>query len=1224
MNPGPDSRPANGFFIMSFSFKKSFDFIFFREAVPAIRLARLRPLESEDLPSQPAELQTAAIPPALFTTSVESGPALLMGIVRALKKQLSVSLLLAMIYALCILSGPLLVYSLVDFVRDAASGKALLSQGLWAGLLLCLTTAATGLLQHHYFFNCLKLVQIIVSAMNIRIYRQGLLLTRKAKMNRQTGDVVNLLGTDSDILSFFQFEMVEFIIRVFMIISASAMLIYLLGWAGVIGLGTLMLIAPLAHRIAKRYRIYDDEIMAHRDSRVSLMSSILSGIRIVKYFAWEKEMLSEVDQIRVKEIAARRKLFNIMGGSTLIYFGGSLLIGVVSFVSALLMGQTLDAPTLFSALALFGILDSSIGILSEIVSIIVSGRVSADRIAAFLRDPVFAEKIITESKGATGFVAKGASFQFEDGDEPVLKDLNLSIRAGESVAVIGSVGSGKTALLLSLLGEVPQVNGEFCWTDGSNQPSFGYVPQEALIMNGTLRENIELGINVDPSRLERAIAASALEHDIRLLSGGLEAEIGEQGINLSGGQKQRVNLARAACREADILLLDDPVSAVDFHTENAVMDNLIFGLWEKKTRIVVTHRLHHLDRFDRVLFLHRGTVVGDGHYKELLETNAAFRIFLQRSERSDHELETKPVATAEGGKTKLDESVRLTDDETRQVGSVQFTVYKNYAKAWLGEKPYRMAIVLLVMSAFAIGIPVLQQWWIAYWSDHKAHLDLTMLQAVLIWSGLGLLAVISALFFQRMWLLRAQSAGRVIHDSSISALLKSPLNYFDRTPIGRILNRFSRDMDSVEREIAQNLERTIGPILHTLAAVLIIVVNVPLLIVVIAPALIAYYALQRLYRSASRDAQRLASIARSPRFAFFKESLQASALIRAHGQTEVFVKKYEVLLSNYLKRFYGSILFNRWFSSRIPMLGGAITFGLISAILWLSQSGKITAGIAGLTLVYALRLCDHLNNAIRSFTVVESNMIGVERLSELRHLPAEVEPSVNVFEDEQWPREGEIRFENVSVRYASHLPLVLKDCDFTLKARQKIGIIGRTGAGKSTLFQVLYRFIPPTSGRVWIDGVDASTIPLERLRRSLAIIPQDPVLFQGTLRSNIDRFRVYSDDSLWTALRRAHLEEWVRSLPGGLETELKESGSNFSQGQRQQVCLARALLLNTKIIVLDEATASVDVVTDALIQQTLRDECKDKTVLIIAHRLETLSLCDRVIEMRDGQPHFIR
>jgi ABC-type multidrug transport system fused ATPase/permease subunit len=1208
--------------------KKYFDFVFFRAAVPALRLARHRPLESHDLPAPPSSLNPEALPQGLFTIPVSSGMALLRGIIAVLRKELCLSLLLALAYAACVLSGPLLVYSLVDFVRDAAVGKAELSQGLWAGLGLCVTTSLTGMLQHHYFFNCLKLWQMIVTAMNLRIFRHGLLLTRKSRMNRSTGDVVNLLGTDSEVVGFFQFEMVEVITRLFMIAASSIMLVALLGWAGLIGLAALIFVVPLARSIAKRYRRYDDEIMSHRDARVSLMASILAGMRIVKSFAWESEMLSEVDRIRTKEIAARRRLFNITAGSNLIYSGGSLLVGVASFVSAILMGRTLDTPTLFSALALLGILDASIGILSEIVAILVSGRVSADRIASFLRDPVFAQKAKLLPAEAVGLEMANASYQFEDGPSPVLKSLDLSIKAGESVAIIGPVGAGKTALLLALLGEVPRVSGAFRWVAGRDEPSIAYVPQDSLIMNGTLRENIEFGVKVDNSRLAMAVAAAALEPDLRMLNGGLDAEIGEQGINLSGGQKQRVNLARAACLDCDVLLLDDPISAVDFHTENAVMDNLIFGLWKDKTRIVVTHRLHHLERFDRIVLLRQGLVIANGSYRGLIEENAAFRIFLQRVQHREEDVPAKPdPATQEpNGKIKVEESVRLTDDETRQIGSVELSVYKSYAKAWAGAKPFKTTLIALLMSALAIGSPVLQQSWIAYWSDHREQLGLTLLKAVGIWSALGLLTVISALLFQRLWLIQAQSAGRAIHDSALKAILRSPLNYFDRTPIGRILNRFSRDMDSVEREIAQNLERTIGPVLHTLAAVLIIVTNIPPLLFVIGPALFAYYALQNLYRAASRDAQRLTSVARSPRFAFFKESLQASAVIRAHGQTENFVHKYQGLVTEYLQRFYGAIIFNRWFSSRIPLLGGVITFGLIAAILFLARTGQVTAGVAGLTLVYALRLCDHLNNAIRSFTVVESNMIGVERLSELKSLPPEIDASLSEFDlcETEWPSQGAICFEKVSVRYASHLPLVLQGCDITISARQKVGIIGRTGAGKSTLFQVLYRFVRPTSGRVLIDGVDTAVIPLNRLRRSMAIIPQDPVLFQGSLRSNIDRFRAYDDESVWRALRRAHLEEWVRSLPGGLEAELKEMGANFSQGQRQQVCLARALLLDTKIVVLDEATASVDVVTDTLIQQTIREEFRDKTVLIIAHRLETLSLCDRVIEMREGRPQLIR
>jgi ABC-type multidrug transport system fused ATPase/permease subunit len=1220
--------------------------LFFMQAAPSIRKAQHRALEPEDMPELHPQGDPSRLEKRFDTLKFETGDGLLWGLVSILKVEISKAMILAFAYAFCVLSGPFLVFSLVEYVSQAGKGEIPFSQGLIAGLFLCFTSASTGLFQHHYFHHCLRIMQSVVSSLNMKIFRQGLRLTRKARMNRPTGDVVNLIGTDTDIVSFAIFEGIELIIRIFIVFCAGAMLIKLLGLAGLFGLLTLIIFMPIARKVARSYMVLDNKIMEHRDSRVSLMSQLLSGIRIVKYFAWEKDMQREVSEVRGLEISTRRKQFKNIGLGLIIYFVGSLVVGVVSFLSAIALGRELDAATLFSALAIFGLLDGSIGSISEIVSIMSSARVSAGRISSFLKEEILpaSKAASSSSQGRFELQLENASFRYEDDEQVSLKNINLKIHSGESIAVVGSVGAGKSTLLLSLLEEIPQVEGSLSWLglEPGKRPALALVPQEALIINGSLRENILLG---SPERGEdewtNIIWASALDKDLLALKGGLNAEIGEQGINLSGGQKQRLNLARAAMRNPDLLLLDDPLSAVDFHTEDQLMDRLLFGLWKNKTKIVVTHRLHHLERFDRVIYMRHGAIEAIGSFQELQDHNALFRSFLQRAEREAKVDDEAPAAKAkaEAVPSEVDSAgFRITDEEERSVGGVQFSVYKTYAKAWLGLNPGLAALQLALVSLLAVGLPVMQQSWLAFWSNHKGSpvLSLGAIElpsffqqldgAIILWGSLGFLAILAAAAHQRLWLQRAVGASARIHDRALQSLLLAPLNYFDRTPIGRILNRFSRDMDSVEREIAGNLERTIGPILHTLAAMLILIVNIPLLIFAIVPSLLGYYALQKRYRNASRDSQRLTSIARSPRFAFFKESLQAAPLLRAHEQEENFAKRYETMLGHYQRMFYASILFNRWFSSRIPMLGAIITFGLIAAILWLSQSSALAAGTAGLTLVYALRLCDHLNNAIRAFTVVESNLIAVERLDQLNGLDAEVEPNPQdmLAADAAWPTEGVIEFRDVSLRYAPQLPYVLKSLNLKIEAHKKLGVIGRTGAGKSTLFQSLYRFVLPNEGQILIDGIDTKRIPLDRLRRAIAIIPQDPILFKGSLRRNLDRFSQYSDEQIFTALRRSHIEEWVNSLAGVLSAEVKESGSNFSQGQRQQLCLARALLIDSPIIVLDEATASVDVATDALIQETIRIECRDKTVLIIAHRLETLGLCDAVVEMREGRAYSIR
>jgi ABC-type multidrug transport system fused ATPase/permease subunit len=1223
--------------------------LLFLQATPIIRLASRRSLEAEDMPPLPSLSDPRQLPQEFFTFKAASGYQLLRSMVWIARREMLKATGLGLAFAVCTLATPLLVFQLVQFVSLAASGEASLRMGLIAGLLLCLSGALTGILQHHSFHICLKMLQRVVNGLNMRLYHHALRMNRSARQSRPTGDIVNLMGSDSDTIGFALFMGVEIAIHGLILFGASIMLIQLLGWAGVAGLATLLLVIPLSRRVIDRFVKLDEEMMQHRDRRVSLVAQMLAGMRIVKYFAWEAPMQKEVQAVRAQEIHARRRLFHNEAFSLFVYFAGSLLVGIVSFLTASAMGRTLDAATIFACLTLFGVLDSMVGTLTHLISNLAAARVSADRIVALLKTPLLPEEEQDPTfTGAVGMEWRDLAYQFEDANEPVLKNLNLAIQAGEAVAFVGPVGAGKSSLLLGLLGEVPQKTGQRDWIalPEGMRPRLAYVPQEAFIVNASVQENILLGQTLeDPHWLDKVVHASCLDVDLERLAGGLQAEIGEQGINLSGGQKQRVNLARAALLKPGLALLDDPLSAVDFDTEDKLVDRLLFGLWKDTTRLVVTHRLHHLHRFDKVVFMQDGRIVDAAPLAELLDRCEAFRSFYQRVDRKalDEAQDAEQKKPMDEKAEAATDFIKLVEDEDRATGAVKLQVYKDYGRALLGSQRKRrwsVAAQLATASVLTVGLPLLQNGWLAFWANHPGgpSSDASWFwrlwpeslyvpqQAILLWGGLGFLAVLAAVSHQLLWLRRALQAGVQLHDAAFVAVLKAPLRFFDRTPIGRILNRFSRDVDAVEREVALNLERTLAPIFHAVAALILLAATIPWLLIVIVPALYGYYVFQKTYRYASRDAQRLMSMARSPRFAFFKETLQNTSVIRAHQQMDSFTERYRDILTHFQSMFYGVILFNRWFSARIPLLGGLISFGLVTMILFLARSGQISPGVTGLALVYALRLWEHLNSAIRSFTMVESNLISVERLQHFQSLEAEASHTLApaLSKDAVWPMGGEIRLENVSARYAPGLPLVLRHCNLVIPAGQKVGIIGRTGAGKSTIFQILFRFIEATEGRVLIDGVDTRSIPLERLRSSLAIIPQDPILFQGSLRSNLDRFQQFDDEKILQALRRAHLGSWVKNLEGGLQAEVKENGSNFSQGQRQLLCLARALLLDTRIIVMDEATASVDVATDALIQQTIAEECHDRTVLIIAHRLETLGLCDQVVEMDQGAVKMIQ
>ncbi|HRO66779.1 MAG TPA: ATP-binding cassette domain-containing protein, partial [Pseudobdellovibrionaceae bacterium] len=602
--------------------------------------------------------------------------------------------------------------------------------------------------------------------------------------------------------------------------------------------------------------------------------------------------------------------------------------------------------------------------------------------------------------------------------------------------------------------------------------------------------------------------------------------------------------------------------------------------------------------------------------------------------------EKKSEETATKGETGSGSLDRITEDEDREIGAVKGSVYLDYFKSLGGEgrwRSWRLA-GLLGGAILVRALPLLQRWWLGMISSYQQSGDANGWVAWLIAKGWGdvlndplrSIAVygligLSALLFNLMnslwWLERGIDAGKLMQERMLSSLLKAPLRFFDSTPVGRILQRFSRDVESVDIYLQRSFSEAIHIFIEVILCLLLILTLVPASFALIGPILILYYIIQRDYRLPAREVKRLDSIARSPRYAHFKETLVGLPVIRGFQSEDWFLESFYSKLAHSQRMFYNHVMLNRWFSVRVPMVGGLIAAATSVAIVLGAKSGHLGAGIAGVLTIYMLNFWAYLNWGIRVFADIESRMTSVERMQFYMNLPSETDTRVPRSEElpESWPFRGEVVFESVQARYAPHLPRVLHGVSFKVGAGEKVGLIGRTGSGKSTLFQCLFRFVELESGRILIDGEDIASVPLERLRRSLAIIPQDPTLFLGTIRSNMDRYDEYSEDELEEALRNASLLSFVKSLDGGLDAPVLESGLNLSQGQRQLLCLARALLTKARIIVLDEATASVDVETDAILQRVIRENLRGVTLLIIAHRLGTVADCDKVVDLAFGR-----
>lgn len=1114
---------------------------------------------------------------------------------------------------------PVLIHNFISGLQlgDWSQNHVLVLMAYAIGFGLC--GAGNGIAIQHYFFHTLNFFQVTTNIVNKKIFTHALKLSSRAKQKYQVGDIVNFMSSDTDSLGDAAIVTIDLSNAVLLLVGCSALLFYYIGWSAIGAVAVMAVLIPLTQRLAKKFVHMEEEMMAQRDSRMTLMTQILNSIRVVKYFSWEKSVQDEVTEVRNKEIGARFKLAKseILWG--LLYASISTVVLFVALTIHHFRGQTIDLALVLTCISIFSLMEDHFGGLSRFISRLMNVFVSGRRITEFVKSETvdsFAPTAENPELAGEHVIVKDLHFGY-DVKTTLFNNLSFTLKQGESLAIIGAVGSGKSTILQLFLKEIAPTSGIIHL---SNKYRRAYIPQEAYIVNSTLKENLFFGEDQDQAVLDRAIQLSCLRADINLLPKGTHTEIGEKGVNLSGGQKQRVSLARAVIAKPDVILLDDPLSAVDPHTEKLLCDQLIFGEWKDKTRIMATHRISQLERFDKILFLIDGHYQ-IGTYQELIEKSLEFKKYLEiEKQNQKHEIEIqKSTQVAEVSAPNADSDGRMTVDEDREIGSVRADIYMTYIKSLGGDSPRRNIFIgLLFLGAIVhVSAPMMQRAWLTQMSG---KVDALML--VMGYGAFGLFTMLLTFMNNYQWTYRGVSAGRLMHDKMLKSILKSQIRFFDSTPIGRILQRFSRDVESVDIHLQWTFDNAIHSLFNVLSAFILIVIALPVSLFVLTPVFFIYYSIQHRYRRVAREVKRLDSTARSPRYAHFKETLQGLTVIRSFNSQEWFTKEFLQKLNFSTEMFYTHYMVNRWFSSRLPLIGATISMTTAMAVIYASSKGWLTAGLAGLVTLYALEFWRHLNWGVRIFSDLESRMTSVERLEFYTNLPAEKD-EVNLIDFQRthprWPSSGTLEFKNVFVKYAEHLPNVLKGVTFTIQSGARAGVVGRTGSGKSTLFQTVYRFVDYYKGEILIDGLAIDKVPLEMLRQNLAVIPQDPSLFMGSLRSNIDRYSQATDVDVWAVLDKVGLKPFVQALPGQLTHHVTENGSNLSQGQRQLICLARALLMKVKIIFLDEATASVDLETDALIQQVIRTSLDGITLVTIAHRLSTLKDYDQIIELQNGQ-----
>ncbi|OAQ99709.1 hypothetical protein LLEC1_02722 [Akanthomyces lecanii] len=1063
-------------------------------------------------------------------------------------------------------------------------------------------------------------------------------------------------------------------------IVTLVLLIVNLTYSALAGFGLLVLGVPLLTKAIQSLFARRKTINKITDKRVSLTQEIIQSVRFVKYFGWETAFLERLAEIRSKEIYSIQILLATRNAINSVSMAMPVFASMLSFITYRLTNHGLQPAEVFSSLALFNSLRIPLNLLPLVLGQVIDAASSIARVEEFLLEEEQEEDIVMKPDGEFAIEMKNASFTWErtkkqeaelptdpkekkaaaaaakqakaqinstnpaeeDGPkEPTrgeerepfkLQGLDFTAGRKELLAVIGSVGCGKSSVLASLAGDMRKTEGEVVF--GASR---AFCPQYAWIQNTSLQNNITFGKPLEKPWYKDVIDACALQSDLDMLPNGDQTEIGERGITISGGQKQRLNIARAIYFDADIVLMDDPLSAVDAHVGRHIFDHAILGLLKDKCRILATHQLWVLNRCDRIIWMDNGKIRAIDTYDNLMRDEEGFRTLMETNavDKEEEEEEVKADATIEEVENKMErvetsaedrakqkknkKQAMLMQQEERAEKSVPWSVYAGYLRASGSVLNLPFLALVLILSQ---GANIVTSLWLSWWtSDKFGYTDGVYIG---VYAALGFSQAFLMFAFSVLLTVLGTTASKSMLRDAVTRVLRAPMSFFDTTPLGRITNRFSRDVDVMDNNLTDAIRMFFFTLANVTAVFILTIAYYYYFAAALVPLYILYMIAGTYYRSSAREVKRYESVLRSSMFARFSEGLSGVSSIRAYGLRERFMKDLRTSIDQMNGAYYLTFANQRWLSVRLDMIGNLLVF--VVAILVVTSRFTVSPSTGGLVLSYMLSIVQMLQFSIRQLAEVENGMNAVERLRYYGHELEEEAPLHTVDVRPSWPEKGEITFENVEMRYRPNLPLVLKGLSIHVRGGERIGVVGRTGAGKSSIMSTLFRLVEISGGKITIDGLDISTIGLGDLRKRLAIIPQDPTLFQGTVRSNLDPFQEHDDLALWSALRQADLVGAEGTVTDNSDTSrihldsiVEDEGLNFSLGQRQLMALARALVRGAQIIVCDEATSSVDMETDDKIQRTMAAGFRGKTLLCIAHRLRTIIGYDRICVMDAGR-----